>query len=76
MPPGYAVEVLPAVEKDLDRLPRQIEIRIGERIDALAYSPNPSGAQAIAGKPGYFRIRIGDYRVVYRLDHTREWSRS
>ena len=59
MPAGYAVEVLPAVEKDLDRLLRQIEMRIGERIDALAHDPKPSGAQPIAGKLGYFRIRVG-----------------
>jgi len=57
--PPYQIEALPAVEKDLDRLNPHIERRIAGRISALA------------GKPGYYRIRVGDYRVVYGVDDQR-----
>jgi mRNA interferase RelE/StbE len=69
--PPYQIEALPAVEKDLDRLNPHIEQRIAVRISALAANPRPAGAHPIAGKPGYYRIRVGDYRVVYGVDDRR-----
>jgi mRNA interferase RelE/StbE len=68
--PGYTVSAIPAVDKDLDRLSRQTQSRLLDRMEALAQNPRPSGARAIAGRPGYFRVRVGDYRIVYGVDDT------
>ncbi len=64
----YRIVLTPAADKDLDRLPRAIELRIALRIDALGSNPRPSGIKQIAGRPGYYRIRVGDYRVIYEID--------
>lgn len=72
MPPAYRITALPAVDKDLDRLGRSVERRIAARIDALASNPRPSGVEPIAGKPGYYRVRVGDYRIVYSVDDRAE----
>jgi len=41
--------------------------RIGERIEALAIEPHPPQSQRLTGLPG-FRLRVGDYRVLYEVD--------
>jgi len=51
--------------KRLDRLP--IYRRLRQRILALADDPRPPGCRKLTGHPGW-RIRVGDYRVVYEID--------
>jgi mRNA interferase RelE/StbE len=41
--------------------------RIGARIDTLALAPRPAGAKQLAGPERFYRIRVGDYRVVYQV---------
>lgn len=41
--------------------------RVGEAIDGLAAEPRPRGAVKLAGRDD-FRIRVGDYRIVYAVD--------
>ena len=65
---GYDITALPAVDKDLDRLSRQVQQRIARRVDSLAADPRPSGVESIAGHPGYYRVRVGEYRIVYSVD--------
>jgi mRNA interferase RelE/StbE len=42
--------------------------RISDRVDALEQQPRPSGCLKLTGEPDLWRLRIGDYRVVYRID--------
>ncbi len=70
MTPAYQLEALAAVGRDLDRLGHAEQQRVARRIDALPENPRPSGVQAITGYPGYFRLRVGDYRIVYTIDDT------
>jgi mRNA interferase RelE/StbE len=48
-------------------LGREPQERIGRAIDALSTTPRPAGAVKLRGAEGYFRIRVGDYRVVYEI---------
>jgi mRNA interferase RelE/StbE len=68
VPAAYEITALPAVDKDLDRLSREAQRRLSARIDGLATEPRPPGAEAIAGHPGYYRVRVGAYRIVYGVD--------
>jgi mRNA interferase RelE/StbE len=68
MPDAYAIESIPAAERDLAGLPRDTAARVARRIDGLASDPRPPGLEPLSGWPGYYRIRIGNYRVVYRID--------
>lgn len=65
--PAYRVEVQRSAERDLDRLSTMLFDRISARLIALADDPHPPGAEKLAGLEA-FRIRVGDYRVVYEVD--------
>ena len=63
----YALSLERAAFKQLERLPEDIRVRIADAINALANDPRPFGCKKLAGREAY-RLRIGDYRVVYELD--------
>ena len=67
----YRLEVSPAADRDLERLKRRIQRRNFERlrtaIRSLADEPRPHGVRKIEGAERAYRIRVGDYRVVYEI---------
>jgi len=67
----YSIEFAPTALRDLESLPRDARKRIGKKIDALAGNPRPSGAVAIKGGEGLLRLRVGTYRVIYKVEDDR-----
>lgn len=65
--PGYRVELQPSLERDLDRLDPQLLDRIMDRIDGLAIDPRAGAVEKLSGLELY-RVRVGDHRIVYRID--------
>ncbi|MCX6577320.1 MAG: type II toxin-antitoxin system RelE/ParE family toxin [Candidatus Aminicenantes bacterium] len=59
--------VLPAAQKDLDKLEAPVFARILKKIRALLEDARPSGCLKLTDEDGY-RIRTGDYRILYRID--------
>jgi mRNA interferase RelE/StbE len=57
----------PRARRDLGKLPHAIGERIAAAIDALALQPRPPGCVKLAGNDDLWRIRVGDYRVVYQI---------
>ena len=64
----YEVYLERAAERDLSKLPAEVFHRIIPRIQALAETPRPPGCRKLSGSDSDWRIRIGDYRVVYEID--------
>jgi mRNA interferase RelE/StbE len=64
---AYRVILHRPAEKELDRLAVGIRQRIGAKLLELENNPRPYGVQKLQGHDGY-RIRIGDYRVLYLID--------
>lgn len=65
----YRVVVKPAADKELDRISGgDVRQSILKRIFALGANPRPAGMEPIKGSDKTYRIRVGDYRVVYTLD--------
>jgi mRNA interferase RelE/StbE len=64
----YEVFLERAAERDLKRLSASDFQRIISHIRALADNPRPSGCHKISGSKNDWRIRIGDYRVIYEID--------
>jgi mRNA interferase RelE/StbE len=64
----FAVEIFPAALRALAALPRPVQERIRDRVEALAENPWPPGAKKLSGQKGHWRVRVGEYRVVYRVD--------
>jgi mRNA interferase RelE/StbE len=63
----YRVELLPAAIRALRRVDRAHRDRIRGAIELLALDPRPPASRPLRGRPGY-RIRVGDYRVIYTVD--------
>ena len=64
----YAIEVLPAVERGLRKVHPQMRARIRGAVLKLATDPRPPGARALKDRPGYLRVRVGDYRIIYTIE--------
>jgi mRNA interferase RelE/StbE len=58
-------------EREYGRLSGEILRRVSDAIDSLATEPRPHGATKLAGRSDY-RIRVGDWRVVYEIDDPRQ----
>lgn len=63
----YGLKILPAAQKDLERLHDKIFNKIKNEIISLSDNPRPCGTLKLTNEDGY-RMRIGDYRVLYRID--------
>jgi mRNA interferase RelE/StbE len=63
----YRVLVERGAEKDLARLSPEIHDRIIAAIRALATNPRPPGCRKLAGSKHDWRIRVGEYRVIYEI---------
>jgi len=64
----YAVELERPAKKELDRLDGKIRARVLRKLAALADDPRPPGATQLVGVNDLWRIRVGDYRVVYAIE--------
>ena len=65
---SYSVSFKPSVEKDLRPLPKSVVARVIERIENLKTDPLPRHAIKLSGAERLYRIRVGDYRIVYEVD--------
>lgn len=64
----YEVEIASTAERSLKKIPKEDRIKIVEKIDALSEDPMPAGSIKLQGhKPSFYRIRSGDYRVIYTI---------
>lgn len=66
----YAIEILRAPDKFLDKLSKQPADAdaIDVAVEALSGNPRPQGCRPLKGYAGVWRIRVGSYRVCYRID--------
>ena len=64
---AYRIEVKPQAEKALSGIPNPHRRRIAKAIDGLARTPRPTGCTKLAGAEDAYRIRVGDYRIVYAI---------
>ena len=64
---AYSIEFRPAASREFNRLTEHTQARIKPNIDALAGAPRPPGCQKLRGADNLWRIRIGDYCVVYQI---------
>ncbi len=67
----YKVTILRRAQKELGALAGEAYSRVRDAIGGLAEDPRPSGCLMLTGRDGW-RIRIGDYRVVYEIDDSRQ----
>jgi len=65
---SYKIILKPSVEKDLRSLPQSLVMRIFRQIETLQDDPLPRGARKLSTTEELYRVRVGDYRIVYAID--------
>ena len=63
----YRIEVAPAAQRQLHKLDPAARHRVQAAIELLAEQPRPSGAKKLTGGEGEWRVRTGDYRIIYEI---------
>lgn len=64
---SYSVEWRRSAAKELKRLPQDIVLRILGAVEELSANPYPTGTKKLVGAEHSYRIRVGDYRIVYSI---------
>jgi len=65
----YTITFKASVEKDFRKLPTERVSHILEVIEGLSDDPIPRAARKVYGTEGLYRVRVGDYRVIYKIVH-------
>jgi mRNA interferase RelE/StbE len=64
----YSVLVAPAFKRELRKLDRQVQKRVFGALTNLADEPRPRGVEKLKENPKFYRIHVGDYRIIYSID--------
>jgi mRNA interferase RelE/StbE len=64
---SYEIRITPAAQKELERIPGKSRGRVEVAIVALAAEPRPPGSIKLRGLESTYRIRVGNYRVLYQV---------
>lgn len=64
----YNVIIKASAKKELAALPKPVVSRMVAVIEALAVEPRPNGVRKLTGTNNIYRVRVADYRVVYRIE--------
>lgn len=63
----YRVDIAPAALRQLRKLPPAARRRIQAAVELLSQEPRPKGAKKLVGGDAEWRVRTGDYRIVYEV---------
>jgi mRNA interferase RelE/StbE len=64
----YEIVFSRSARKELQTLSLEMAERVFEKVDMLAINPRPSSCKKLRGYPNVWRIRVGDYRIIYSID--------
>jgi len=68
---SYLIELAPAALRELRKLDPPARRRVQAAIELLAETPRPPAAKQLVGSGGAWRVRTGDYRIVYDIHDDR-----
>lgn len=64
----YKIKLSRTAEKDLEKLPQNILKQIDKALIKLSSNPRPQNAKKLKGLDNLYRLRVGDYRIVYIVE--------
>jgi mRNA interferase RelE/StbE len=68
---AYVIDLKQVAKRQARRLPQSVKPAIDKAIMALKVEPRPRGSKRVKRLPGGFRVRVGDYRIIYVVDDRR-----
>jgi mRNA interferase RelE/StbE len=68
---SYRIDIAPGAQRQLRKLDPQARRRIQAAIELLAEEPRPPAAKMLVNSDGAWRVRVGDYRVIYDIEDDR-----
>lgn len=67
-PAGYSVQIEKPAWDELMAVPEKMRERLSVALESLEAEPRPSGVVKLAGASDLYRIRVGDYRIIYSIE--------
>ncbi|MGF1676617.1 MAG: type II toxin-antitoxin system RelE/ParE family toxin [Richelia sp. RM2_1_2] len=64
---SYDIQFSKSASKQIKKLSSEVQERIQTKIDNLAIEPRPDGVKKLKGRENAYRIRVGDYRIIYDI---------
>ncbi|HTY21743.1 MAG TPA: type II toxin-antitoxin system RelE/ParE family toxin [Desulfomonilaceae bacterium] len=65
---SYRILIFPKAQRQIRRLPGGARSKVLAAIDSLAENPRPAGVKKLTATENHFRIRVGDYRIIYAIE--------
>ena len=65
---SYSVQIAPAAWRQLMNLDEKMQGRVDDAIYALSSEPRPSGCKKLRGQQNTYRVRVGNFRVIYDIE--------
>lgn len=63
----YSVHLTRTAEKQLKKLPKQFQTKVAAVLLSLQIDPWPYGSKKLSGFESTFRLRVGEYRIIYEV---------
>jgi mRNA interferase RelE/StbE len=63
----YTVEIRPAAARQLKKLTRVVQAQVIQQLEELELDPRPPDVKKLSGKNNLYRVRVGEYRIVYEI---------
>ena len=63
----YRIELSKPAVRQFEKLSKAVQTRLKPRIDALTRDPCPQGVKKLVGENELYRLRVGDYRIIYQI---------
>lgn len=64
---SYRVEIKNSAASQIKKLHKDLQTRVMAKLRQLGETPRPNGVQKLQGEDNLYRVRVGDFRVVYSL---------
>lgn len=65
----YSVQIKPSAEKSFAKLNKSEQIKILKALESLENNPRPKGVKKLKSSLSLYRIRTGNYRIIYSIDN-------
>jgi len=67
---AYEIIIKPSAEKAFGKLPNALQVKLLEALEQLSVNPRPLGVKKLKSTFNIYRIRVGEYRVIYSINDT------